>query len=120
MTGLDSEVKEQAQQAINDYTRHQLYSALHIPAKYILDAAAPPFADPEDLAVRRLKRLCDEMEERGLIRLDKDGEPCCLSGEPWPLQPLQNEVEDKLQKFIGRQVDSELAKEIEKEFKPPV
>lgn len=66
----DLAVGKEACDAINEFTRWQMYRLYHIPARYFLNP---------DLQ-EHLQPLADELGKHGYIDLDRDGQPCCLSG----------------------------------------
>ena len=57
--------------AISDWVRQRIYVLHHIPTKYFLPGHDAAFS-----------QLVVELNARGCIHLDKDGEPCVLSGQP--------------------------------------
>lgn len=61
-----------ATDAVNEYTLDAMWRLWHIPFKYYL-----PGANPDDL-----NKMYEEIGKVGYMDLDKDGLPCCLSGQP--------------------------------------
>lgn len=72
-------IGEEAVAAVNSFTRDKMHRLRHIPNKYYL----PP-AYAAELGVKEgdVKKLYAELDSKGYINLDHDGEPCVLSGKP--------------------------------------
>lgn len=69
-------VQQPALRAVNDFTRRKMFRLYHIPAKYIFSG---------DTEARSL--LTKELGQQGYISLDREGEPCVLSGNPPAYNP---------------------------------
>jgi hypothetical protein len=57
--------------ALTDYTVESMYVLRHIPTKYFLEEDGHLFPV-----------MAKELNEKGCIYLDRDGQPCCLTGNP--------------------------------------
>ena len=57
--------------ALDDYVMESMYVLRHIPTKYFLEEDGHLFPV-----------MAKELSEKGCIYLDRDGQPCCLTGNP--------------------------------------
>jgi len=77
-------------EALNEATREEMHRLRHIPARYFIPSATAGVIDSTQRA--DLLKLDAELYEKGFIDLDKDGEPCCLSGNPPAYVPKKIEA----------------------------
>jgi hypothetical protein len=74
-----------AVKAVRDFTLLKMYRLNHIPAKYYMPGAKPG----------TLKTLVKEMNTKGCIDLDEDGEPAVLTGKTPKLELLKRKEAEK-------------------------
>jgi hypothetical protein len=78
-----AKLTENVVDAVHEYTFGQIYRLYHIPTRYYCGDYGPDI----------LRRLCQELYEKGRIDLDRKGQPCCLSGQPSPMDQFQPKEE---------------------------
>lgn len=69
---MSEENHKKAEEALRAYVLWKVYVLYHIPFKYFL----PNCPEHEHLGT-----LAEELDSKGHIQLDRDRNPCCLSGE---------------------------------------
>jgi hypothetical protein len=67
--------------AVNAYTREKMWRLFHIPARYFI---IPDLRDD-------FRTLAGEINEKGCIDLDEDGQPAVLTGKIAKLAQLRDE-----------------------------
>jgi len=80
--------------AITEAVREEMHRLRHIPTRYFIAGVDPIAGTKEQKQAARdaLLKLDSELDSKGFIDLDKDGEPCCLSGNPPAYVPKKIEA----------------------------